>query len=367
MSDSTTIERATAHTMKPAVLNVGVVGCGAIAQEHLAYLAAAPGVRLDAVCDRSAISAEVARSTFGAEAAYTDLDEMLRARELDVLHVLTPPPSHADIVTSAIRSGIHVVCEKPLALTADDIARLLADAEEAGVAVLESRNYLYNDGIVGVDDLIRRGEIGDVREVDIALCLDLGEGPLADPNLDGGGRDLPGGAVHDFLPHFSSMLLHFCEPSAPIGDVVGWLDDLGRGSAGGTDHLDALVRIGEVRGRIRLSSDVQPDGFILAVRGTRGSVECDLFQPYLRLRPQRLSGKRAPLEQVLSGGRLIRDGVANARNKVLQHTTYHGLHRMLDAFYTSIAADAGSPVTPGEIIEGARLTDRLIALRTGAS
>ena len=128
------------------------------------------------------------------------------------------------------------------------------------------------------------------------------------------------------------------------------------------DTLEALVGAGPVRGRLFIRPDVKPDAFKITVAGSRGTAETDLFQPFLRLQGGANVGKRAPLEQVSSGAALIGAGLVNLKNKVMQYTPYHGLHRMIVVFYADLASGAAQPITPAQVSASAALVDRLIDL-----
>lgn len=354
-------------------LRAAVIGCGAISAEHLTYLGSAPDVELVGVCDASAVSARFAQERYGATAAYTDATTMLAEATPEVVHVLTPPHTHVALAELCLAAGTHVVCEKPMTATAADTSALLDRAAAAGRILVESRNLLWNDPVMAIDRLVADGRLGEIREVDVLMSLDLTGGRFGDVNLSGPGVVLPGGAVHDFLPHLAYLFLHFAgtgDATPALGRVAGVLANASGNPRVGYDRLDALVEGGGCRGRLRVASDVKPDVFRLAVRGTKGSVETDLYNPFLRIEGGANVGKRSPIEQVLSGTRLAVAGFTNFRDKVLQHGTYHGMPRMLDAVYTAIATGAPSPITPAQLRATAELVDRLVALgepATGAT
>jgi predicted dehydrogenase len=266
------------------------------------------------------------------------------------------------LVQVALDSGADVVCEKPLAPTAEDARTILDAASARDRVVVESHNLLYNDPIIAIDRLIEDDTIGAVREVSVDLALDLTAGPFGDLNLTGPGADLPAGAVHDFAPHLAYLLLHFADHDGAPDDVVGALANLSGNTRVGFDHLDALVRLGEVRGHLRIASDVAPASFVVEVRGTRGTVRTDLYNPYLDVRTRRDEGKRAPLGQMRTGAVLATSAVTNLRDKVLGHDTYHGLPRMLDASYAAFVHGAPQAITPDDIVDTAALVDRLVQL-----
>jgi predicted dehydrogenase len=286
--------------------------------------------------------------------------------QLDVVHVLTPPETHAALVELGLKAGAHVICEKPMTASAPETEALLAIARHHGRALIESRNLLFNDAAIWIDDLIEQRRLGSVREVDVLLSLDLTAGPFGDLNLSGAGVQLPGGAVHDFLPHLAYLFLHFAGGLTDVSEVAGFLENRSGNARVGYDHLDVLIEASEVRGRLRIASDVAPPAFQLIVRGTAGSVETDFYNPFLRIESGANVGKRAPLEQVGSGLKLARAGIRNFLDKVRQHGTYHGMPRMLDAVYAALQNGEQLPISEAEMIATARLVDRIVALRSAA-
>ena len=73
-------------------------------------------------------------------------------------------------------------------------------------------------------------------------------------------------------------------------------------------------------------------------------------------------GKRVALEHVTSGARLAWSGFTSLRDKVLQHDTYHGIPRMLEAAYSALREGGRFPVSPADMTSAAQLTDRLVGL-----
>lgn len=343
--------------------DVAVIGCGGIANEHLPFMANSPLVRLVGVCDTSKATVQFAQQRFGATGWFLDAAEMLAATKPDVVHVLTPPQSHGALVSMSLKAGAHVICEKPMTSTASETAALLALADKQGKWLIESRNLLFNDIVLKIDRLRNDGALGEIREIDLLLSLDLNAGPFGDLNLEGPGVQLPGGAVQDFLPHLAYLFLHFAGCAKPVDRVHGILDNLSGNARVGFDHLDALVTAGNIRGRLRIASDLKPDMFRLIVRGTKAVVESDFYNPFLRIQQSEDSGKMAPFEQVRSGVGLARAGFGNLRDKVLQHGTYHGMPRMLDAIYQALCDGQSAPIAAADIAATADLVDRLIGLR----
>ena len=98
--------------MENKVFRAAVIGCGGIAQQHIAVLRETEGVRICAVCDVKGDRAEKAALETGA-VPYTDAEKMLRDERPDAVHICTPHPLHAPMAEMAARMGIHVLTEKP--------------------------------------------------------------------------------------------------------------------------------------------------------------------------------------------------------------------------------------------------------------
>ena len=339
-----------------APLRAAVIGCGAISEEHLRFLASAEIAELEAVCDLSPALAEIARDRHGARRAWTDVTVMLAEVRPDVVHVLAPPRTHPDLIRRSLAAGAHVICEKPLAPSAAETATLLKTAREAGRALIETRNLLYNDVVLEFDRALADGRVGEPREIDVSLALDLGH---ADVPQDGLG--LPGGIAHDYLPHLAYLLLHFAG-HAQASDVLGTVRNTTGVSEIGYDHVDALLRLGDVRARLRISPDVLPSSMRVAVRGTGGSLEADMYQPYLRHEGPPWVGKWSPVDLVVQGAALARAGGRNLRDRLLQHGTYHGMGRMLAAVYTALRDGERLPISEADVMASALLIDRIVEL-----
>lgn len=114
-------------------LRAGVVGCGAIARNHAAAFAAQPDVELAGCCDSDPDRARAFAAEHGVERAYDTLGEMLAAG-LDIVSVCTPHQVHEAVVAEAAASGVHVLCEKPLAAEVAAAERMVDACRAAGVA-----------------------------------------------------------------------------------------------------------------------------------------------------------------------------------------------------------------------------------------
>src|SRR5207248_3033762 len=104
-----------------------------VGREHLVALAKHPAAEIRAVCDPVEERAREMARAFGVPPIYADYEAMLAAEDLDGVCIATPNRLHAPMIRAALRRGLHVMCEKPLALDAAEARDLLAEARAAGV------------------------------------------------------------------------------------------------------------------------------------------------------------------------------------------------------------------------------------------
>jgi predicted dehydrogenase len=357
----------------PAVLKSAVIGTGVISKQHLSFLQACDRSNLVGVCDLSPAAVHYAVDTFQAAAAYTDYAQMLEIEKPDVVHILTPPQTHLSIATDCLRSGAHVICEKPVAPTYGEFKDLWQISKECDRFLIEDHNYRFNGPVRAIQALIDDGTLGEVQEIEIRMALDLRSGGrYADENLPNPIHKMPAGVIHDFITHLSYLLLSFMPPSTP-GFESGFESGFDRVSAAWSNHgggdlfkyddLDALVVAGQVHGRIRFSSYTAPDCFSITVRGSRGYAETDLFQPYLRCVVPRSVGKQlSPLvNHFASGWELMSASVRNFRSKIMQRNAYDGLHYLLGETYQALSEGQAPPIGFNDMARTSRLVEALLA------
>src|SRR5947208_4564101 len=115
------------------LIRVGIIGCGQIAQHHLAQYAKMKGdVSVVAVADINEACARSTGQTFGVPNVHTDFRKLLERDDLDAVDVCLHNNFHRPATEAALRAGKHVYCEKPMAGSYRDAAAMLAAAKETG-------------------------------------------------------------------------------------------------------------------------------------------------------------------------------------------------------------------------------------------
>lgn len=141
----------------------GVLGTAHIAKGHtIPGMKKAENCRLYAIAGRSMKKAETFREKFGFEKAYGSYDALLSDPEVEAVYIALPNELHYEWSLKAIRAGKHVLCEKPLAPTVQQMQELAAAAEAAGVVIMEAFAYLHSPYMAAVKAELEQGTVGDV-------------------------------------------------------------------------------------------------------------------------------------------------------------------------------------------------------------
>ncbi|NLZ82448.1 MAG: Gfo/Idh/MocA family oxidoreductase [Clostridiales bacterium] len=146
-------------------IKIGIIGCGGIANgKHMPSLSKLGDVEMVAFCDIVIEKAEAAKAEYGAPDAkvYTDYHQLLEDKEIEVVHVLTPNRSHAPITIDSLQAGKHVMCEKPMAKTAEDARKMVEAAKETGMKLTVGYQHRHKPEAVYLKDVIDRGDLGDI-------------------------------------------------------------------------------------------------------------------------------------------------------------------------------------------------------------
>ena len=149
------------HTPVRAV----VAGAGYIAEYHLAILREHPSVEVVGICDPHAERLEQARSRWGVPHAAAGLTELLESVQADTVHVLTPPQTHVGVVSEALELGLHVLAEKPLALSLADVDMLAARAAGRGLRLDANHNAVWHPQFLRLKADIAARRLGSVQHV----------------------------------------------------------------------------------------------------------------------------------------------------------------------------------------------------------
>ena len=260
----------------------GILGTGKIARIFARDLVDSRLGRLAAVGSRDAGRAEAFAAEFGALAHHSGYDELIADPNVEFVYVATPHPTHLGLVLQAVAAGKHVLCEKPMAVTAQQARQMVEAAAAARVFLMEAFAFRCHPQTRALLDLLAQDEIGEIRAVTAAFGYDAGPAPtnyLLRPELAGGSildvgcyavalmRQLAGEAVgrrfRDPVRVEGAGLLH---PESGVdldASAVAWFEDgfAAQLSCSIRTNLDSTARITGTRGFIRLPAPWLPGKF----------------------------------------------------------------------------------------------------------
>jgi predicted dehydrogenase len=169
-------------------IRFGLIGAGAIAGTYVRAMERVWGAEFVGVADANPHAAqEMARAMRVPWA--TSFDELHRMLSLDAIIICTPPDTHAEITIAAARAGIHVLCEKPLALDVMTACAMYRAAREAGVLLTMATKFRYVDDLARARNMVRLGVLGDIVVVanEFRSVVDMRDRWNSNPLRSGGG------------------------------------------------------------------------------------------------------------------------------------------------------------------------------------
>jgi len=188
--------------MTSTTFRVGLLAYGAIGHEHNLAVQHTDGLTLVAVCDPNPERVAAAQALAPEARGFADATEMLDAGVLDLVVVSTPPNSHYRWAKDALERGIHVVLEKPMALTADQCDELMAIAAARELLLVVYQNRRYDNDFVTMRELISSGVIGEVYHYDSFV------GGYSRPcDYWHSNAEVSGGAIFDWGSHLIDQIL----------------------------------------------------------------------------------------------------------------------------------------------------------------
>jgi predicted dehydrogenase len=141
------------------------VGAGYFGRFHYDAWPRVSGAELVALCDRDPARAESVARHSGVPRFYTDAATMLDAERPDFIDIITPPDTHLALTTLAAERGVHVLCQKALAPSVQEAARIVEDAARAGIRFMVHDNFRFQPWHREFRRLLDAGAIGRLHSI----------------------------------------------------------------------------------------------------------------------------------------------------------------------------------------------------------
>src|ERR1700674_2273607 len=338
-----------------AKLRVGLVGAGYISEFHASAVQRVPNARLVGVTDFVTSRAASLAARFNLPNVFPTMEAMIN-EGVDVIHVLTPPETHAQLAIAALKNGCHVLVEKPLAMNAEEVDCISAAAAAGLKSVCVNHSLLYDRFVSKALRLVRSGAIGVPLSFDYFRSCEYPPyhgGPLPVHYRNGGYPFLDQGVHAVYLAE--SFL-------GPTQDMKTYYGTYGGEPILLFDEWRVAAQCQRGTANIQISWNVRPLQSWFVVQGTEGVLRANLFAMWFS-HSRRLPLPKAPARalQTMSEGLSICAQVpANiarfACGKIVQ---YDGLHSLVAAFFCALRAKEAMPVPPDQARSTVYWTNRV--------
>lgn len=183
-------------------IRFAIIGCGRIAQRHAGHISSRG--TLAAVCDVIQEKADQLAKEYKAT-AYYNIDDLLKGEAgLDVVSVCTPNGLHAEHSIKALKAGMHVLCEKPMALRVQDCEQMIRASDETGKRLFIIKQNRYNPPVAAVKKALDEGRLGKIYSIQLNCFWNRGTDYYA--NSWKGTMQLDGGTLFTQFSHFIDLL-----------------------------------------------------------------------------------------------------------------------------------------------------------------
>jgi len=167
------------------LIRVGVIGTGAMGQNHVRIYSEMEGVELAGISDVDQKRVEAMAAQFRTK-PFTDYKKML-AEGLDAVSVVVPTKMHTQVVLDALEKGAHILVEKPIADTAENAELMIGAAKKAGKILMVGHIERFNPAVIKLKEIIDSGTLGKIVSIstkrvgpynprirDVGVILDIG-------------------------------------------------------------------------------------------------------------------------------------------------------------------------------------------------
>jgi predicted dehydrogenase len=353
-------------------MNVGIIGCGRIADAHAEQILRNSRNRIVGVCDREELMAKQLCERFEAGGFYSDVDQFLERAKPQVVHVTTPPQSHFSLAARCLEAGCHIYVEKPLTVTASEAESLLDLATSKGLLLTVGHDDQYSHAARRMRQLVAAGYLGGPPiHMESHYGYDLGDKVYVSSLLGDKKhwiRSLPGTLMHNNISHGIARIAEYIPDNNPRVTAQGFTSPFLR-SLGETEILDeARVIISDestaTTAYFTFSTQLRPVTRQFRLFGSSNGLLLDHHQQsILKLKGHKY---KSYLEQFLPQCGFATQYVKSSSDNIFRFLgrDLHmkgGLKFLIDAFYSAIEAHDDPPIPYREIVLTARIMDSIFS------
>jgi predicted dehydrogenase len=352
-----------------SMLKVAIVGCGKIADAHVAQIQRLKDCKIVAVCDREPLMAKQLCDRFPIERNFTDSTEMLRASHPDVVHITTPPEGHFELARLCLEHGANVYVEKPFVVYVQQAQELIDIADGKGLKLTAGHNYQFSPAARRMRELVKSGYLGgNAVHIESYYGYNLADPSYARALLGDRQhwvRRLPGKLLHNIISHGIARIAEFLTTDNPRVVAYGFVSPVLK-SIGETDIIDELRVIISDNERttayFTFSSQMKPSIHELRVYGSKNGLVLDQdHEIVLKLRG---NNYKSYADKFIPPAHFAKQYLTNliANVGLFLKNDFHldsGMKYLIESFYKSIREGSPVPIPYREILLTTRIMDEI--------
>lgn len=338
-------------------MNLAIVGCGMVANDHLRALKGIRGIKVIALCDKDEETVTRMSRKWNVGTYYTDYRKMLDEQNPSIISILTPPHLHVPIAIEAIKRGVNVLIEKPLTLSAADAYPLLEKLRDNRAKLTVDHIMLFSKIMTRTFHLIKCGIVGDVLGVRIEF---LGtQDDFMTSTESHWCHKLPGGRIGEMLPHPVYTVQSLVNDELIVDSVVTQK----RGKHPWMQYDELTVSLhGRNKGwaDIYVSFNAPRPVITIDVYGTRKILKIDMINQTLLELGERSSSKVDSAKDLLGQScNLFLWTIKNTAGFLRARRMEYSLRNLYVSFMESVASGTDPVVTPQMAFETVRITEKI--------
>jgi predicted dehydrogenase/nucleoside-diphosphate-sugar epimerase len=323
-------------------LKIGVIGAGKMGLQHVRTISGLEGVSIVGVADPGADAARVEAALPQGTRFLNDPGQLLELKP-DIIHIVTPPSTHAELSMRALRAGCHIYVEKPFAESAEEARVVLAAAAERNLQVCAGHQLLFERPMRRLQELFPL--IGRPVHVESYVAFRMVRRNITAVEQS-----------KDILPHAVYLLLSVLARASGGADVDVRAVE---GHASGDVH--ARVAAGNITGTVALTLAGRPVQQFLRVVGTNGSLHADFVTgatigsigPGASAVSVLINPYSTALQSVIGATAGFWRRLRHARS------SYPGLREILEDFYLGVRNGETAAMNPTDILNTVSVCERI--------
>ena len=353
------------------MINVGIIGCGKVADQHAIQIQQIPGAEIVGVCDSEPLMAKQISERFKIKKYFTNVQEMLEKVKLNVVHITTPPQSHFELGKTCLEGGCNVYIEKPFTLNTAEAEVLIGLANQKGVKLTAGHNAQFTHTMVRMRELVRRGYLGgEPVHMESIYCYSFSGESYAKALLGDSEhwvRKLPGSLLQNIISHGISKIAEFLKSDMPMviadGFASPFLKSIGQGDI--IDEARVIIKDDDsTTAYFTFSSQISPVLHQFRLYGPKKSLIVD--DDHQILIKVDNNDYKSYLRYFLPPFQYAKQYVENFSGnfKKFIRKDFHmpfdsGLKKLIESFYDSIVNNLPLPLSYREILLTSKIMDNI--------